>query len=131
MIVVARDREGIKLVLAQMLEREYDLFRLQPQLAGKSPEHTAYLLGSVARVTLSPGYERYANHLMLLERYHKLGLPLGELLATELAGLEVLDAARMEHKLKHPNCYACGMPQPNRFQTACVDCAVKYSKRSR
>ncbi len=131
MIVVARDAEGLRLVLAEMLERSYDLSRLAPQMQGKSDVHKALLLNSVAKVTLSPGYERWAQHLMLLERMHKLGLPLGELLAVEVNGLQVLADARATHRYQHPECGGCGMPQQNRFQTECVDCGMKFRRKKR
>jgi hypothetical protein len=131
MIVVARDMEGLRLVLAEMLEREHELFRLGPQLQDKSDEHRERVLRSVTKITLSPGYERWARHLMLLERIHKLGLPLGQLLAVEVEGMRTLDAARTAHRNKHPTCYACGMAQENRFQIECLDCGVKFRRSGR
>lgn len=129
MIVVARDTEGLRLVLAEIFERDHDLFRLSPELEGKSAEHTARLFARMARVTLSPGYERWARHLIYLEGLHELRIPLGELLAVEVAGLQVVAEARLRHRQKHPQCHACGLPQDNRFQTSCLDCGVKYAKK--
>ena len=66
---------------------------------------------------------------MRLESQHRLGLPLGELLAAEVQGLQVLDTARKLHRGKHPHCYACGMPQDNQYQSQCVDCGAKYARK--
>jgi translation initiation factor IF-1 len=130
-IQVWRDTEGLRLVLGEMLEREHDLLRLSGQMQGKDPSTQARLAGMAAKVTLSPGYERWATHLMLLERQHKLSLPLGDLLAVEVTGLEILDRARLAHRYKHPNCYACGMPQNNRFMVQCEDCGAKFHRGSK
>ena len=128
-IPVARDTEGLRLVLGQMLERDHDLLRLTPQLKGKSDAEQARRLASVAKVMLSPGYERWARHVMLLERMQKLGLPLGDLLLVEVNGLQVLSEARLQHRYEHPTCFACGMPQANRYQPMCLDCGVKFNRK--
>ena len=130
MIPVARDAEGVRLVLEQMLERGHDLLRLAPQMQGKDEITKARLSNMATAVTLSPGYQRWASHLMLLERMQKLGLPLGDLLAVEVTGLQVLDEARQAHRYQHPTCFACGMPQPNRFMVQCEDCGAKFQRRS-
>jgi hypothetical protein len=121
----------LRLALGQMFEREHDLFRLEPELKGKEEAHQARLMASVTRVTLSPGYEKWGQHLMLLERQHKLGLALGELLADEVTGLGILDEVRGAHRYRHPYCYACGIPQDNRFLLECVDCGAKYRRKGR
>ncbi len=127
----ARDRGGVALVLDEIFEREYEIFRLTPRLEGKAAAFVQRQLADVVQVTLSPGYERWARHLLLLERHHELRLPLPALLAVEVDGLVEVDAARLRQKLKHPACFACGVAQPNRFQMQCVDCGVKYGKRSK
>jgi hypothetical protein len=135
MIRVARDTAGLRLVLEQMLERGHDLAGLAPQLEGKSDEHKARLMGTVTKVTLSPGYQRWAEHLMLLDRMQKLGMPLhelgGGLLATEVSGLQVLAEERNKHRFRHPPCYACGVPCDNRFQRECVECGAKFQRKGR
>jgi hypothetical protein len=130
-IVVARDTEGLRIVLEQMLEREHDLLRLAPKLEGKTEAQKEFFLAQATKVTLSPGYERWAAHLMWLEQLHNVGVPYGQLLAVEVSGLSVLHQARNVHRGKHPNCGACGMPQDNRFQMECMDCGTKFRRRSR
>ncbi len=129
MIVVARDTEGLRLVLDEMFERGHDLTRLRPMMQGKDKDTAARMLASATPVTLSPGYGRWAAHLLLLERMKNLGIALGDLLATEVAGLQVIEEARSAHKSKHPPCGACGAAQDNRFQTECVDCGAKFRRR--
>ena len=113
----ARDREGVALVLDEIFEREYELFRLTPRLEGKPKDFVARQLADVVQVTLSPGYERWARHLLLLDRHHELRLPLGELLAVEVQGLMEVASARLRQKIKHPLALRVGCP--NRTASRC------------
>jgi hypothetical protein len=132
-IDVARDTEGLKMAFAEIFEQDFDRARIAHSAESATEETRERLLASIAPLKLSPGYHRFAYHLMQLESMQSAGVVFhaGELLQVEGAGLVCLKQARSAFSYKHPPCSACGTLQDNRFGTQCVSCGVKFQRRKK
>ena len=117
------------MALAEIFEQDLDRARIM-RSAGDATEATrARLLASVTPLTLSPGYHRFAAHLLQLEAEREAGLPLTGLTTWEGAGLITLKQARTAHEIKHPACGACGIRQASRFLPQCENCGVSFRRK--
>ena len=131
MIDVVRDMEGMRMAFTEIFERDFDQARIARSAETASAETRERLIASVAPLKLSPGYHRYAYHLMSLEAEQEAGIALDPrlLAAFEAAGLRCLSRARNAFKSAHPPCNKCGTLQSSRFNGACEGCGVKFQRK--
>lgn len=133
MIDVVRDTEGVRQALEEIFEHDLVRSRIERDAEGANAATRERMLARLPQRTLSPGYYRYAEHLLRLdaERRAGIGFTPGSLAGYEADGLVSLDRARGDFERKHPACSACGVRQPNRFSVQCCGCGVEFRKRKR
>ncbi len=131
MIDVVRDTEGLRMAFAEIFERDFDQARILRSAESASKDTRERLLASVPPLMLSPGYHRFAYHLIGLEAEQEAGILLDPrlLAAFEAAGLRCLARARTAFKTAHPPCSACGTLQGSRFGASCEGCGVKLRRK--
>lgn len=131
MIDVARDTEGLQIAFTEIFEQDFDRARIQRSAESASAETRARLLATVAPLTLSPGYHRFAHCLIQLEDEVRqgIGLPPATTPSFVADGLRCLALARSLFEGKHPPCSACGARQDNRYSAQCVACGVKFRRK--
>lgn len=119
------------MAFAEIFEADFDRARIARSAESASDATRERLLATVTPLTLSPGYHRYAQHLISLEAEQKAGLLLNPatLPCFEAAGLVVLAQARAAFESKHPPCGACGARQDNPFSVECNACGAKFRRR--
>ena len=131
MIDVVNDAEGVRMALEEIFEEDFVRARVRRESAHASEETQERLLCQVPLRTLSPGYYKFGEHLLLLEAEQKagVGLSAGELLRFEARGLVALAQARGNFGYRHPACSACGTRQQNRFGVECGNCGTKFRRK--
>jgi hypothetical protein len=131
MIDVVRDTEGLSMAFAEIFEQDFDRARISRSAESATEATRERLLASVAPLTLSPGYHRFAAYLMDLESQHKIGIVFDarSMTSYEAAGLLCLSQARATFEYKHPPCSACGARQDTRFAPECNSCGAKFRRR--
>lgn len=130
MIDVGRDAEGVRLALEELFEEDFQRRRLRRSVEGASPETLARLEKTLPARALSPGYYRWAWHLLSLESEREAGIALdpARLLGAEVTGLVALGDARRSFRAKHPECTACGAQQDSKFAPQCINCGAKFRR---
>ena len=130
-IDVCRDSEGVRMALEEIFEEDYVRSRIDREFAIANAETRQRLEWQMPARTLSPGYYRFALHLLHLDSERKVGIGFsaGELAAFEADGLVALDRAHCAFEFRHPPCSACGGRQENRFSLQCCHCGVKFRKK--
>jgi hypothetical protein len=128
-IDVVRDTEGIRLAALQILEEGFQRGRVERTALQATEETRARLVASVARPTMAAGYLRWCDHLWGLESQREIGLSLDGITSYEMLGLISIAQGRREFEGKHPECSACKMRQPSRFQAQCDGCGAKFRRK--
>jgi hypothetical protein len=130
---VARDMEGVRHALEEIFEEDFVRAHIDRESQGAAPETRLRMERQIPRRTLSPGYYRWAEHLLFLDSIRKAGILLGagDLTANEVQGLVALDRARVQFGYKRPTCPGCGMHQENRFGIECRGCGFKFQRKKR
>lgn len=133
MIDVVHDAEGVRMALEEIFEEDFARARVERIAASASPEQRERLAQSAAQRTLSPGYYRFAQHLLHLEAARDAGIVFSprDLAAFEVDGLVALLRARENFRGRHPACGSCGAPQEGRFNVECSNCGVKFQRKGR
>lgn len=131
MIDTVRDTEGVYKALLEMFEEDFVRQRIERSTSSARPETRERLEQGIPLRTLSPGYYRFASHLLFLETGRKLGIILdaGRLAAFEAEGLVALDRARRKFEERHPPCSRCGSLQDTAFQPECNKCGAKFIRK--
>lgn len=130
---VARDTEGVELALEEVFEEDF-VRSIVERESGTADRHTRQRMESaIPPRTLSPGYYRWALHLLALDNERRAGIVFGarDLAAIEASGLVAADRARGSFRRKHPECNLCGALQPNRFGRECCGCGVKFQRKGK
>jgi len=128
-IDVVRDTEGIRLACIEIFEQEFQTGMIQRSLEGANEQTRERLMRSVPPLTISPGYERAARHLMGLDSQREAGLPMTGLANWEGNGLVALFEARLAHHAKHPECSRCKVRLVSRFVPECPNCGAKFTRK--
>lgn len=133
MIDVVRDMEGLKLAFAEIFEQDFDRARIHSSAESASEETRKRLVESLPPLQLSPGYHRFAYHLMQIESEIRVGVRLNPTTTPqfETSGLLCLESARTAFNYKHPPCGACGTRQSSRFGAKCESCGVDFRRRKK
>ncbi len=113
----------------EIFEQDFQAGVIERTLQSASEATKARLLATIPKLTLSPGYERAARHLMDLERQRQVGLPMTGLAAWEGNGLVALHDARTEHECKHPACSQCKLRLDSRFVMKCPNCGAEFRRK--
>jgi hypothetical protein len=130
-IDVVRDSEGVREAIEAILEEDLHRARIQRESSGADPRTRDKMLAQLAPRTLSPGYFRFAEHLLRLDAERSAGIPFhpGDLASFEAEGLVTLCRARSAFEYRHPACGACGARQKNRFGIECNNCGTKFRRK--
>jgi hypothetical protein len=130
-IDVVRDREGVRQAIEALLEEDLVRARIDRELPNAAPETRERMLGQIPPRRISPGYFRWAEHLLRLEAEREAGVGFSarDLAAFECDGLVALVRARAEFRNRHPPCSGCGTFQENRFSAQCCGCGVKFRRK--
>lgn len=131
MIHAERDADGVREALEALFEESFVRARIQREAAGASAETRERMEWQLPKRKLSPGYYRWAEHLLLLDEQRRAGVGFTacELAHFEASGLVQLELARAEFKSRHPSCGACGERQENRFSPQCCACGVRFRRK--
>lgn len=131
MIDVVRDEEGVRQALEDLFEEDLARARIERQTENADPRTKERMLAQLPQRKLSPGYYRFAEHLLRLESEQRagIGFAAGSLSGFEADGLLTLQRARGAFNFRHPPCSACGVHQPTRFGVECSRCGVKFRRR--
>jgi hypothetical protein len=113
----------------EIFEQDFQMGLIEKSLMAASEKGKARLLAAVPKLTLSPGYERLARHLMDLKRQREAGLPVTDLTAWEANGMVALHDAQREHEMKHPACSQCKVRLQTRFTAECPNCGAKFTRK--
>jgi hypothetical protein len=130
-IDVARDRDGVREALDMLLEEDFARAVLDRRAPNADDDQRVRMEGALPVRVLSPGYFRWAEHLLRLDAEREAGVPLraDDLAAYEVDGLLDIQRVRAEFQRRHPVCGACGERQDNRHQARCNDCGVKFERK--
>lgn len=131
MIDVVHDAEGVRQALEAIFEEDFVRSRVDVHRSGADAATRARMEQRIPRRVLSPGYYRWAEHLLRIDAERRAGVPLGALVAFEADGMVQVDRARAAFEGRHPKCTACGLRQENRFGVECPGCGAKFRKKNR
>lgn len=129
----ARDTKGLAIAIREILEEDFARGEIERQAEQASAATRARLLAQIPPRTLSPGYYRFADHLLWIEGEHRAGIILAarELAAVEAIGLRTLIRARSDFEYAHPACGGCGVRQRHRFCVECSACGIKFRRKGK
>ncbi len=115
----------------ELFEEDLARRRVRRTAAGAGAETLARLERTLPQRTLSPGYYRWAYHLLSLDSERDAGVALdpARLAACEVAGLLSLAEARRAFRGRHPECTACGAQQDTTFAAECWRCGCKFRRK--
>ena len=133
MIDVVRDPQGVRMALEALFEEDFVRSRMAGNLEDKSAEQQERIERAVPRRALSPGYYRWAEHLLRLDAERKAGVGFapGDLACFEADGLVELDRARGKFERDHPECGACKRRLEFRHQPECSGCGAKFRRKGK
>lgn len=130
MIDVTRDAEGLRQALSELLEESFARARVTRSLDDSSEECAERIYRSLPPLTLSPGYYKRAQYLLMLEKLKEAGLLSSGFTLSESEGLIALAEARSAFERNHPPCGVCSAFQDSQFETSCRKCGTQFMKRS-
>ncbi len=109
MLHPARDPEGLRIAFRELFKEEQAWGVMRRALARTEAANTRRALDSLPQFTIAAGYYAYADYLLWLRRMRGLGAVFEKpLLATEMAGLQVLEEELAKFDQAFPACFACG-----------------------
>ena len=128
-IDITRDAEGLRMALSELLEESFARARVTRSLDSSDEGSTDRIYRSLPPLTLSPGYYRRAQYLLLLEKLKESGLIGVAFSLSESEGLIALAEARAAFERNHPPCGVCSAYQDSPFETSCYKCGTQFMKR--
>ena len=129
LIDVARDLEGVRIAVEELLEESFRRYLLGSVVDRMADDDGVRMLGSLPARTLSPGYYKWAGYLLDLEELRECEIPIGDLQAIEIQGLVHLRRARHAFNVLHP-CCSCGQRLESRWVPGCDGCGAKFTRES-
>jgi hypothetical protein len=126
----ARDGEGLRQAIGELLERGFAESRVTRSLDDAEDGCAELMFGSLPPLTLSPGYYKRAEYLLWLDEQKKVGVLNSNWTLSEADGLAAVARARNEYERNHPPCGVCGKLQESPFATSCCGCGIDFLKRS-
>jgi len=130
LIDVVRDREGVRMALEVLFEEDFARALLDRRSPNASDRERARMESAIPARVLSPGYFRWAEHLLRLDAEREAGIPLdaAKLTAYETDGLLDVKRMRQEFQHRHPACGSCGERLESRLQPECHQCHAKFRR---
>lgn len=129
-IDITRDAEGLRIALSELLEESFARARVMRSLESSDDDSSDRIHRSLPPLTLSPGYYKRAQYLLLLEKLKETGLIASGYTLSESEGLIALAEARAAFERSHPPCGLCSAYQDSQFETSCYKCGTQFLKRS-
>ena len=129
-IDITRDAKGLLQALTELLEQGFARARVTRSLDDSTEDGADRIFQSLPPLTLSPGYYKRAEYLLMLEKMKAAGLLTAEFTLGESDGLIAVAEARTNFERNHPPCGICSAFQDSPFATSCNKCGTEFMRRS-